>query len=342
VSSRKEQNRSRKHGDRLRREAQEALEAGDLALARKLIARALEEGLGNARYWKEQGEILLALGETRAAERSLRQALTLSPDYAGAIDVLAGLLEDRGDRELARELRERLERPGVPADSERGDASESEPQPVAVPLLTAGCDWQASESALVAHGIARLAGVLSREQCAAWSTAARASASPPTDVPGASCGAHLADARGPWDALVAELVSLLAAIAARASERLGRGRPALSAEFLPGRGPIARSWSLAPDAPAELPIPASRPRFPFSIALVLAADPAVARCVLSLVDLRPGRKEHAHRCEAELGDVVIACARDRWVRVGTTFGLQTVSRRLEAGGGTLEVLELSY
>jgi hypothetical protein len=136
---------------------------------------------------------------------------------------------------------------------------------------------------------------------------------------------------------------LLASIAARASEGLGRGRAAVPAtDCLPDRPSIARLWSLASGELALLAVPAARPRFPFSIVFVLGSDVAATRLVFSLVDLRPGKREHSRHCEADAGDLVIACARERWVRVGGVLGLQPVRRRLETSGTTLEVLELAF
>ncbi len=340
MSSRKERTRAKKHGDRLRREARKALEAGDASLAKRILARALEGGAGNARYWMEQGEVLLALGEDDAAESSLREALTLSPDYPAAIELLARLLRERGERERASELLARLEPEPLASSPRDGDWSIPA---LAAPARTAGVDWDAVETMLITHGAARLASQLSEAECVAWSSGPRMHArSGAGELRRSSCTVLESTAMD-RDPLIDELVGMLAGVASHAHARLGRKHVAASAhEFLPDRSPIARHCSLALGEPIELPIPAARPRFPFALVCVLAAAPLAARLQLRLVDVRPGKKEHSYPLDAGAGDIVIACARERWVPVGGVFGLLPILRRFEAVGGSLAVLDLSF
>lgn len=317
MSSRKEKARAKKHGDRLRCEAWEEFLAGNAAFAKKIIARAIEEGPGNSRYWKEQGQILLELGETRAAEHSWRQALELRPDYDEVRELLASLHPDHAEEDTSA--------PRPPIEEERES------------VLTAGVDWRPIEEELFERGLACVRGLLAPERRAKLELAALASARLTLDVLHGTIGVRLESADGPWDELVAEIVAALRKIAAEGVRRLGEP-PADPRDFWPERDVSPRLWRLVEGEPAELAVPRERPRFPFGMHLVLAADPAEAHVELELVDLRPGRKRHAKRVAAQPGDLLVACARERWVRVGSTPALLPVARVLHARNGTARVL----
>jgi len=88
MPSTKQRRRAKRHADKLVDEAIEAAESGELHLAEKLILRALSAGPANARFWLEHARISLQTGRTRRAERAVRRALELSPDYVEARELL--------------------------------------------------------------------------------------------------------------------------------------------------------------------------------------------------------------------------------------------------------------
>src|SRR5262249_33581333 len=97
----KERRRARKQAD----EAWQAVEAGNLGLAEKIIRRAVKTQPDNARLWNDQGVILNFLGNDGEADRCFRYAIRLARNFAAPYDHLAALRakQDRLDDAVALE-----------------------------------------------------------------------------------------------------------------------------------------------------------------------------------------------------------------------------------------------
>ena len=97
----KERRRARKQAD----EAWEAVEAGNLGLAEKIIRRAVKTQPDNARLWNDQGVIQNLLGNDGEADRCFRYAIRLARNFAAPYHHLAALRakEDRLDDAVALE-----------------------------------------------------------------------------------------------------------------------------------------------------------------------------------------------------------------------------------------------
>src|SRR5690348_506690 len=88
----KQRRRAKRRAERLVEESLDALASGHDALADKLIQRALSAGPANARFWVEYARISQHRGLTRRAERAVRRALELSPDFTEARELLDQLV----------------------------------------------------------------------------------------------------------------------------------------------------------------------------------------------------------------------------------------------------------
>ena len=97
----KERRRARKMGD----EAWDAVEAGNLDLARKLSQRATTTQPENPRLWADRGRILVLSGDETGADRAFRYAIRLARDFAEPYHHLAALRarQDRLDDAVALE-----------------------------------------------------------------------------------------------------------------------------------------------------------------------------------------------------------------------------------------------
>ena len=97
----KERPRARKMAD----EAWEAVEAGNLDLARKLSQRAVATQPDNPRLWNDRGRILLLSADDNEADRAFRYAIRLARDFAEPYHHLAALRarQDRLDDAVALE-----------------------------------------------------------------------------------------------------------------------------------------------------------------------------------------------------------------------------------------------
>src|SRR5262245_29801034 len=110
----KHRRRAKRRAEKLVEESLDALASGHDALADKLIQRALSAGPANARFWLEYALISQHRGLARRAERAVRRALELSPDF-----------------DEARELLDQLVPPSAPMSSSEAIAEVDEP-----PLFT--------------------------------------------------------------------------------------------------------------------------------------------------------------------------------------------------------------
>jgi hypothetical protein len=88
----KHRRRAKRHAEKLVEDSLDALDSGHIALADKLIQRALSAGPANARFWLEYARISQHRGRTRRAERAVRRALELSPEFADARTLLEQLV----------------------------------------------------------------------------------------------------------------------------------------------------------------------------------------------------------------------------------------------------------
>lgn len=88
----KQRRRAKRRAEKLVEESLDALASGHVALADKLIQRALSAGPANARFWLEYAHISEQRGFTRRAERAARRALELSPDFVEARELLDKLV----------------------------------------------------------------------------------------------------------------------------------------------------------------------------------------------------------------------------------------------------------
>ena len=70
----KHRRRAKRRAEKLVEDSLDALASGHLALADRLIQRALSAGPANARFWLEYAYISQHRGLTRRAERAVRRA----------------------------------------------------------------------------------------------------------------------------------------------------------------------------------------------------------------------------------------------------------------------------
>jgi hypothetical protein len=86
-------------------EAWEAVDAGNLTLARKLSQRAVATQPDNPRLWNDRGRILLLSADDNEADRAFRYAIRLARDFAEPYHHLAALRarQDRLDDAVALE-----------------------------------------------------------------------------------------------------------------------------------------------------------------------------------------------------------------------------------------------
>jgi hypothetical protein len=116
----KEHRRARKLAD----EAWQAVEAGNLDLAEKLIRRATATQPDNARLWNDQGVILGMRANQSEADRAFRYAIRLARDYAEPYHHLAAIRagQDRLDDAVALEADAVRFAPQNPAYAEQLEA----------------------------------------------------------------------------------------------------------------------------------------------------------------------------------------------------------------------------
>src|SRR5262245_32848157 len=83
--------KDRRRARKLAEEAWEAVEAGNLDLAEKIIRRAVAAQPDNPVLWNDQGVILGLRGKEAESGESFRSALSLAPTFAEAFAHLAAL-----------------------------------------------------------------------------------------------------------------------------------------------------------------------------------------------------------------------------------------------------------
>jgi hypothetical protein len=105
MNAKKQKAKERRRAGKMAAEAWEAVEAGNLDLAEKLIRRAATTQPDNARLWNDRGLILGLRGNEREADRGFRYAIRLARDFAEPYHHLAALRarQDRLDDAVALE-----------------------------------------------------------------------------------------------------------------------------------------------------------------------------------------------------------------------------------------------
>src|SRR5262249_27320704 len=105
MSAKRQKEKERRRARKMAEEAWEAVEAGNLGLAQKLIHRAVTTQPDNPRLWNDRGRILLLEANTREADRAFRYAIRLARDFAEPYHNLATIRaqQDRLDDAVALE-----------------------------------------------------------------------------------------------------------------------------------------------------------------------------------------------------------------------------------------------
>jgi hypothetical protein len=320
MPSTKQRRRAKRHAEKLVEEAIAAAESNELQLAEKLMQRALSAGPANARFWLEYARISRQRGLTRRAERAVRRALELSPDYAEA-------------RELQRELV-----PEVPSS-----VIVEEVAPVDdVPELTErteGSDWGAIESELTARGVARVPSLMTSGECEVLRSMFVEDEAFEHDV-------RLDDDRGrvmyrffrrPLPELVTELrrevYARLVPIANRWNELVGDAHrwPASHVAFerayqAAGHGrtaPILLRYDAGGFNAFHRDVYGSI-FFPLQMAVSLGPATIDDGGEFALIDNRPGKRKRVRVVATDVGDAVIFCTRDRLCPIAGLYGRQPV------------------
>src|SRR5262245_33593471 len=105
MNAKKQKEKERRRAGKLAAEAWDAVEAGNVEFAEKLIRRAVATQPDNARLWNDRGLILNLRANVREADRAFRYAIRLARDFAEPYHHLAALRarEDRLDDAVALE-----------------------------------------------------------------------------------------------------------------------------------------------------------------------------------------------------------------------------------------------
>lgn len=105
MTAKKQKEKERRRARKMADEAWEAVDAGNLDLARKLSQRAVTTQPDNPRLWNDRGRILLLSADDREADRAFRYAIRLTRDFAEPYHYLAALRarQDRLDDAVALE-----------------------------------------------------------------------------------------------------------------------------------------------------------------------------------------------------------------------------------------------
>jgi hypothetical protein len=96
MNSKKQKDKDRRRASRLAEEAWDAVEAGNLDLAEKIVRRAVAAQEGNPVLWIDQGAILGLRGKEAEAADAFRAAISLAPTFAEPYARLAALRVRRG------------------------------------------------------------------------------------------------------------------------------------------------------------------------------------------------------------------------------------------------------
>jgi uncharacterized protein len=105
MTAKKQKEKERRRARKMADEAWEAVDAGNLDLARKLSQRAVATQPDNPRLWNDRGRILLLSADANEADRAFRYAIRLARDFAEPYHHLASFRawQDRLDDAVALE-----------------------------------------------------------------------------------------------------------------------------------------------------------------------------------------------------------------------------------------------
>lgn len=316
----KHRRRAKRRAEKLVEESLDALASGHDALADKLIQRALSAGPANARFWLEYARISQQRGLTRRAERAVRRALELSPDFAEA-----------------RELLDELVPPVAPMSSSEPIAEVDEP-----PLFTdrtESFDWEAHAEDLTLRGVTRLPSLLAVDECIVLRDLFSHDEYFEHDV-------NMDDERGrvryrffrrPLPDLVValrtELYARLAPIANRFNELVGDNHrwPLTHAVFQRvcaagghhRTSPILLRYEAGGFNGFHRDVSGSI-YFPLQMAISLGPARSADGGEFALVDDRPGKRKRIRVLPTDIGDAIIFCTRDRLTPIAGLYGRQPV------------------
>jgi uncharacterized protein len=316
----KQRRRAKRRAEKLVEEALDALASGHEALADKLIQRALSAGPANARFWLEYARISRHRGLGRRAERAVRRALELSPDFAEA-----------------RELLDQCAPPGEPMSPDEPGIEVDEPP--SFTERTERFDWGAHAEDLEVRGVTRLPSLLAIDECIALRDLFGHDERFEYDV-------EIDDERGrvryrffrrPLPDLVTalrgELYARLAPIANRFNELVGDNYrwPLTHAAFQR----ICAAGGHERTSPILLRYEPGGFNgfhrdlygaiyFPLQLAISLGPAGSGDGGALALVDDRPGKRKRVRVLATEVGDAVIFCTRDRLTPIAGLYGRQPV------------------
>ena len=105
MTAKKQKEKERRRARKMADQAWDAVESGNLDLARKLSRRAVTTQPDNPRLWNDRGRILLLSADEAGADRAFRYAIRLARDFAEPYHHLAALRarQDRLDDAVALE-----------------------------------------------------------------------------------------------------------------------------------------------------------------------------------------------------------------------------------------------
>lgn len=321
----KERRRAKRRAEKLVEESLDALASGHDSLADKLIQRALSAGPANARFWLEYALISRQRGFLRRAERAVRRALELSPDFAEA-----------------RELRDRLVPPPEPPTPEPRSQSEPVAEASEPPVFTDRTDrfdWAALADELTVRGVVRLPSLLAVDECTALRELFARDQHFEHDV-------EMNDDRGcvryrffrrPLPDLVTalrtELYARVAPIANRFNELVGDKHrwPPTHAGFQR----VCAAGAHRRTSPILLRYPPAGFNgfhrdvhgsiyFPLQLAVSLGPARLDDGGEFALVDDRPGKRKRVRVLPTDIGDAIIFCTRDRLTPIAGLYGRQPV------------------
>jgi hypothetical protein len=326
MPSTKQRRRSKRRAEKLVDEAIEAAAADELHLAEKLIQRALSAGPANARFWVEYARISVQRGLTRRAERAVRRALELSPDYGEARELLSEM-SPPDSRAIAATSKPNIE------DSVEDD------EPATFTERTFRFDWSEIEGELTTRGLVRLPSLLTIDECIGLRSRFAIDDVFEHDV-------RMDDERGrlvyrffkpPLPELVLalrrEVYARLAPIANRWNELVGDSKrwPASHPRFERSyradghgrRSPILLRYEPGGFNAFHRDVYGSI-FFPMQMAISLGPATIQDGGEFALIDERPGKRKRIRVVATDIGDAVIFCTRDRLCPIADLYGRQPV------------------
>ena len=357
--SRKAARRAKKGAGR----AWDAMEQGETQLAIKIMRRAVGERPANPVLWNDLGVMLMVAGQLDDAERAMRNALVVAPDYAEGYASLAGVLARLGrigqavraqgraaELEPASELyRDQLEsyKVLVPVSGEmvnltgRGEESiDAGREGWKLPRY----DEEKIAEGLTAYGLAVLEGLLSPDECAQlvglFADDTRFEQIVP--IEGASGdGGEYRFFRKPLPSLVrsvrAQVYALTVHVVNSWMGQLGREEfPTGHFEFLSKCAAVGQQRTtpilLRYRAPAVNQLHQDvwgRLSYPIQMAVVLSSRRSDAKegfvgGDFVLADHGVGKRIHKQTVPLDLGDAVLFCTSQRLVGLGGQAALQSV------------------